>query len=249
MKNLVFKCIAAAIILSFCTTDVMAQGFLKKLKKSVENVSSAVGLDSQKEASAEDLAADSISAEKLLNDVPAFTVNPVVEISSETGDTLRNEDGTVKMRYLVIDKNNHVCDADVAKRMVNARLNSYATILAKVGGGALLGGATAFLTGNKKDALKGAAIGAAAGLALSANNIKKIKELNKTLKAYKKTIEVYQDTFTEEGTPKDANINLADVEGIDFTQGEVLSKTSAEIKDELDKSTKLEDIDMDALEA
>ncbi|WP_455667382.1 hypothetical protein [Phocaeicola sp.] len=249
MKNLVFKCIAVAMVLSFCTTGVMAQGFLKKLKKSVENVSSTVGLGSKDDTSSENAAADSISAEKLLNDVPAFTVHPVVEISSENGDTLRNEDGTVKMRYLVIDKDNKACDADVAKRMVNARLKSYGTILAKVGGGAVLGSATALLTGNKKDALKGAAIGAAAGLALSANNIKKIKELNKTLKEYKKTIEVYQDTFTVEGTPKDANVDLADVNGIDFTEHEVLSKTSAEIKDEIDKSTKLEDIDIDEVAA
>lgn len=249
MKSLVFKCIAVAMILSLCTTDVMAQGFLKKLKKSVENVSSAVGVGSKDETPSEDAAADSISTEKLLNDVPSFTVHPVVEISSETGDTLKNEDGTIKMRYLVIDKDNKVCDADVAKRMVDSRLKSYATILAKVGGGALLGGATALLAGKKKDALKGAAIGAAAGLALSANNIKKIKSLNKNLKAYKKTIEVYQETFTEEGTPKDASINLADVDGENFTANEVLSKTSAEIKDEIDKSTKLEEIDLDELAA
>ena len=102
---------------------------------------------------------------------------------------------------------------------------------------------------DKKAAIAGAATGAAAGLLASADDIKQIKKLNKSLKAYKKQLEAYQKTFTEEGTPIDASINLADVDGIDFTEAEELTKSAADVKAELAESSaaseSLDDVDFD----
>jgi len=86
-------------------------------------------------------------------------------------------------------------------------------------------------------------------LLASADDIKQIKKLNKSLKAYKKQLEAYQKTFTEEGTPIDASINLADVDGIDFTEAEELTKSAADVKAELAESSaaseSLDDVDFD----
>ena len=121
--------------------------------------------------------------------------------------------------------------------------------MAKVGTSAAMGALGGLMQKDKKAAIAGAATGAAVGLLASADEMKQIKELNKSLKAYKKQLEVYQKTFTEEGTPIDASINLADVEGIDFTEAEEVTKSTADVKAELAESIaaseSLEDIDFD----
>ena len=244
MKSLILKGILLVAVLSFNAEGVMAQSFLKKLKKGVESVTSTKVSETQSEQPT-----DSVDVKELLANPPAYSIKKVI-LTDENGEKIMNEDGTVKYHYLVIDDNTgKVCTAEHSKKIVNARLKSFGTILAKVGGGAAVGALGGLLKKDKKAALKGAAIGAAAGLFASTDDMKKIKALNKSLKEYKKQLEVYQKTFTEEGTPIDASINLADVEGFDFTEAEELTKSASDVKAELAESNaaseSLDDVDFD----
>jgi len=244
MKSLILKGIVLMTILSFNTEGVMAQGFLKKLKKGVESVTSTnTSEDQSKQPS------DSVDVKDLLANPPAYSIKKVV-LTDENGEKITNEDGTIKYHYLVIDDNTgKVCTAEHSKKIVNAKLKAYGTILAKVGSSAVIGALGGLMQKDKKAAIAGAATGAAAGLLASADDIKQIKKLNKSLKAYKKQLEAYQKTFTEEGTPIDASINLADVDGIDFTEAEELTKSAADVKAELAESSaaseSLDDVDFD----
>lgn len=246
MKSLILRGMLLVAALSFNAEGVVAQGFLKKLKKGVESVTSTNTSETQ---SGQEQPTDSVDVKELLANPPAYSIKKVV-LTDENGEKITNEDGTVKYHYLVIDDNTgKVCTAEHSKKIVNARLKSFGTILAKVGGSAAVGALGGLLKKDKKAALKGAAIGAAAGLLASTDDIKKIKALNKSLKEYKKQLEVYQKTFTEEGTPIDASINLADVEGIDFTDTEEMTKSLAEFKAEVAESKaeseSLDDVDFD----
>ena len=46
-------------------------------------------------------------------------------------------------------------------------------------------------------------------------------------------LEAYQKTFTTEGTPIDANVDLSNVDGFDFTEGESVSQSAESLKAEL----------------
>lgn len=263
MKKLTLKCLAIAVLLALGTTDIQAQGWLKKISKGIDNATKAVEKGTKEldkvtatlteatatESSAHAAAADTaqINREQLLENVPHYTVKKVIE-TAEGGDTLRNDDGTVRYHYLVLDQDNKVCDVNTAKKMVNSRLKAYGNIIAKVGGGAALGVVAGLLSKDKKAALTGGLTGALAGLSLSAGDMDKIKTLNKSLKEYRATLDAYQKTFTEEGLPIDANVNLADVDGIDFTKSDELTKEAAEVAAELAASKtegeSLEDIEI-----
>lgn len=263
MKKHVFKCLAIAAAMTFAASDVQAQGFFKKLEKGLNKATKAIdngtkeldkvttNLTGNANATQDNNQTSSdtakISKEDLIDNAPHYTVKKVYE-TAENGDTLRNDDGTIRAHYLVFDKDNKACDANTARKMINSRLKAYGNILAKVGGGAAIGVAAGLLSKDKKSALTGGLTGALAGLALSAGDMKKIKELNKSLKAYKTTLEAYQKTFTEEGLPIDATVDLSNVDGIDFTKADELTKEAAEVKAELAASKaageSLEDLDI-----
>lgn len=259
MKKIALKCLAVAALLAFGTADTQAQGFLKKLGKGIEKVASTGAdvlekstdvLETVNSVTATDTTSTSnqLTTNQLLENPPHYTVKKVIE-TTEGGDTLRNDDGTVRYHYLVFDKDDKACDVDAAQKMVNSRLKAYGAILAKVGGGAAVGALGGLMKKDKKQALTGAAVGGLAGLAMSGPEIAKIKELNKSLKEYKKTLAVYKNTFTEEGLPIDASIDLSNVDGIDFTKSEELTKDAAEVKAELAasklESESLDDLDID----
>lgn len=226
MKHLV-KGMILAIALSFGCSNIMAQGFLKKLSKATENIvselESATGNDEQD--------SDSIDVKALINEEISFNVKKVYELT-ENGDTIKNDDGTAKFSYHIIDNNGKVCSPKYAKEVVNRRLKEVGKVLAKVGGGAVAGaGASLLAGGNKKDALKAGGIGAAAGLIASKDEIKQIRILSKQLKEYNNRIEEYEQTFNEEGQPKDAAADLSA-----YNDCEEISKSSNDIFKELEES-------------
>lgn len=263
MKKQLFKSLALAAVLALATSNVQAQGFFKKLEKGLNKATKAIdngtkeldkvttNLAGNANAEQDNTQASSdsakISKEDLIDNAPHYTVKKVYE-TAENGDTLRNDDGTIRAHYLVFDKDDKICDANTAQKMINSRLKAYGAIIAKVGGGAALGVAAGLLSKDKKAALTGGLTGALAGLALSSGDMKKIKELNKSLKAYKATLAAYQKTFTEEGLPIDATVDLSNVDGIDFTKADELTKEAAEVKAELAASKaageSLEDLDI-----
>lgn len=239
MKHTLLKYVAITMAISFYATGVSAQGFLNKLKKATEKVESVsktvesvTGSTSTDQQSDGQQATDSISPKDFLENAPSYTVKKVIETDS-LGQTITNEDGTTKYKYLLINKDGKVCEKNAVKKHLNSALKSGAFILLKVGGGATAGALIGKKAGgSKKNAWIGAGVGAAAGLLGSAKDIKAVKKQVKLMKECKKLLKVYEKTFTEEGTPIDASIDLANVEGINFNECEEITKSAADVKNE-----------------
>jgi gas vesicle protein len=82
--------------------------------------------------------------------------------------------------------------------------------------------------GKAKGALIGGAVGAAAGLALSAKDIKAAKAQKKSLKQQEELIAKYQENFTSEGTPVNASVDVTKIDGLEITDG--VSMTAESLK-------------------
>lgn len=258
MKNLSLKGIALAIVLSLGTTNVMAQGFLNKINKGLDKVNSVLGDSDKEEGKTGDTTtgttpADTITMAGFEADFPSFTVKPTIMIDSE-GDTIRNEDGTPQLNYLIYDQNDKLCRKDTAEVMIKIRKKAALIIAAKIAGGAAGGAAvgsgigklTKGKKGAKKGAIWGSLAGAAVGTALSAGDMKKIREKNKILKNLEEELDKYGKTFTEKGIPRDKEADLSEYNGV-----EPVVKYLADMEKELDEPRtnidlkSLEDIQID----
>ena len=225
MKTVLLKSAIMTLAIGLATTSVSAQGFLKKLQKAADKVESVTKTVETVTgtASGEEQASDSISPSDFLAIAPLYQVKKVVE-TDEAGTVIANEDGTPIYKYLLIDKDGKVCDRKTANKHLNSALKSGSFILLKVGGGAAGGALIGKKAGGgKKGAWIGAGVGAAAGLLASSGDIKKVKEQMKLMKACKKVLKEYENTFTEEGTPIDASIDLTNVNGINFAECEEIT--------------------------
>ncbi len=263
MKSSIVKSMMLIVALMFCTENSNAQ-LLKKigsgLKKAATEVANAAvsgATESETtesettETTTEESTVNADSLKSVLLSTMTFEVKKVIE-TDDNGKTLLNEDGTERVRYLLIDQDGKVCDATTAKKLVHQRLGQYGKILGNLGKGALTGGAATLLGGGSlKDVAVGAAAGAVAGIALSTEEMSNIKKLNKSIKNYKKTIEAYQKTFTDEGVPVDASIDLSNIDGVNFSKVETTTMPSSQIEKELAESKvsgeSLDDIDFDKL--
>lgn len=253
MKLSLVKSLIFIAFLAFGAPDASAQGFLKKLEKAtkkldkatqkLDKVAGAVTGTTGTSTTGTASATDSISPKDMVANAPLFTTKRVITLD-EKGDTVKNEDGTVKYQYLLFDKNGKLCDRNTARKELNAALKSFGIVLAKVGGGAGLGALA-------KGGWKSIAAGAAGGALASAGDIMAMTKHFKRMKACRKELKAYEKTFTEEGTPIDASIDLSDVDGINFEKCEETSMAAAEVKQELMNSKEagesLEDIDFDNL--
>ena len=192
-----------------------------------------------------ELMAENKSDEKV-DSIPQFSIKKLT-ILNEQGDTMRYEDGSVKYYYIVTDKDGKACDPETAKKLTNAALKAGLTILLKVGGSAAAGGGLGKALGGKKGGWIGSAVGAAAGLALSAGDIKKVKENTSLLEKYKAALKQYQETFTEEGLPKDASADLSA-----YNDCEELTASAQEIREQIaaskEQGATLEDISEEELQ-
>lgn len=246
MKRGYLKIVVMTLLMCMFATTGYAQ-FWKKLETAVAKVEDASKKVDEVTKQIDDVtkqlpsgegetgeqAKDSVSTEDFLKNVPYYTVKKVIEVDAE-GNPVKNEDGTVRYTFQLIDKDGNVGDRTTAKKHLNSALKSGAIILAKVGGGAAAGALLGKKLGkSKKNAWIGAGIGATVGLVGSMGDIKKVKEQVKLLKECKKVLSVYEKTFTEEGTPIDATVDLTDVDGFNFMACEEISKTSEDIKKEL----------------
>lgn len=246
MKSAYLRVAVMTLLMAMCVTTGYAQ-FWKKLESAVSKVEDASKkvdevtrqIDSvtkqlpSGEGENGEQPTDSVSAEDFLKNAPYYTVKKVIETDAD-GNPVKNEDGTVKYTFQLIDKDGNVGDRTTAKKHLNSALKSGALILAKVGGGAAAGALIGKkVGGSKKNAWIGAGIGAAVGLIGSAGDIKKVKEQVKLLKECKRTLSLYEKTFTEEGTPIDATVDLTDVDGFNFMACEEVSKTAEQVKQEM----------------
>lgn len=209
MKNLILKSVCALALVAFCATSASAQGFLNKLKKAAETVQSVTGGGEESASTSDSNTVDSISTKELIATMPVYSVVEVVEIDAK-GDTIRNEDQTVRKTYRLVDQNGTVCDPNTARKHLKAAMKSGAAVLAKVGVGAATGVLTAKSSGgSKKKAWLGAGIGTAMGLLSASSDIKELKDQLKLRKQCLRVIAQYQKDFTEEGVPVDANADLS----------------------------------------
>lgn len=247
MKRFILKSACALALMAFCVTGASAQGFLKKLKKAADTVVGTTDAQAEADTDAATVPEDTISTKDFLANLPSYRVVQMVE-TDEDGDTIRNEDQTVRYTYRVYDQNDKVCDPNTAKKHLAAALKSGGAILLKMGVGAAAGALTAKASGgSKKKAWLGAGIGAATGLLASSGDIKEIKKQMKLRREYLNLISDYQKTFTDEGLPVDANADLSGYEDC-----ETVSKPAAVVAQELlasqEEGGSLEDISDEELE-
>ena len=215
MKRMILKSVCALALVAFCATGASAQGFLKKLKKAAETVTSVTGTGEQAADTTAASAADSISPKELAATMPMYRV---VEV-----------DQTVQKYYLLLDQNDKVCDASTARKHLKSAMKSGAAILAKVGVGAAAGALAAKGSGgSKKKAWLSAGIGAAMGLAAASGDIKELKQQLKLRKECLRVIAQYQKDFTDEGLPVDAAADLSA-----YQDCETMTLPAAQVQQEL----------------
>ena len=229
MKNLFVKSLAVVAFMFMASSQVSAQGFLKKLTKSAEKVVSTTPTDS---ASTDTAAAKPLKWDK----IPVYHAEKRAVTSSD-GTPLMNEDGTPMVRVLLVDQFNNVRSPEAVKEQHKKLNKAITNILLKIGGGAAVGVAGGLLAtkGKASGGIIGGAAGAAAGLALSAKDIKAAKEQKKSLKAQEELIAKYQENFTSEGTPINASVDVNKIEGLDISEG--VSMTAEALKTELQSET------------
>ena len=174
--------------------------------------------------------------------VPVFTTQ-VVLLTDDDGNPILNEDGTQQRRVFLVDQFGNRRSKESVSAQHKAITKAMARISGKVGLGAVLGGLAGYgvakLQGKSdKDALGDAAVtatvGALAGYSFTDEDRAIAKAQKSSLKEQEKMIKTYQKTFTDEGTPVDASVDLSNVNGIDFTKGEPVSLAANDVKKELE---------------
>lgn len=229
MKNLFVKVLVIMAGLFVANAQVSAQGFLKKLTKSADKTASSTPADT---ASTDTAAVKPLKWDK----IPVYHAEKRAVTGSD-GTPLMNEDGTPMVRVLLVDQFNNVRSPEAVKEQHKKLNKAIGNILLKVGGGAALGVAGGLLAskGKTSGALIGGAAGAAAGLALSAKDIKAAKAQKKSLKQQEELIAKYQENFTSEGTPINASVDVEKIEGLEISEG--VSMTAESLKTELESES------------
>lgn len=245
MKKTVKTMFAAALMMLAFTTTAQAGTSANVSSNHAEAVLAVADGGTQKLDSAK------IKAFLLNDTLSTLKVTKIIQVG-EAGDTLRNDDGTVKYYYFLTDVNGTVYDASSVEMILKVRGQLWKKFGANTGLGALTGAGLGYLKGGAKGAVAGAVGGAATGALLSMNEIKQIAKANKNLKKIRKSLEAYKETFTDEGLPKDPSADLSKVKGLeDLDKAEPLSKETAELKAELEKSvasaSSLETLDLDSI--
>lgn len=228
-----FKIAGLCLALLCCSSaDASAQGFLKKVSKGISKVTNAVekATDTVSEitdtANATETPDDANADVKSINweAIPHYSLQKVFLVDDE-GNNLLNEDGTQRYNVYLIDQNGNRRSKEAVKAQNKAIMLRCTAMLAK------LTATTA--VGAKKGGVGGGLLGGGIGLLASAGDIKMIKKQIESLKEQKKLVEFYSQNFTDEGEPKDANIDITKATGIEFNDSNTVSQTTAQIKEEL----------------
>ena len=218
MKENAFKTIFAVVLAMF-VSNVSAQGFLKKISKGLDKAESAMKKVDKVASSLLDTAAVDTTKKIQWEKIPEYHAEKVA-IKDKDGNVVKNADGTEDYRVLLIDQFGNVRSQEVADAQVKQLTSKILLIVGKVGGGAAIGG---LLGGGK-----GAAAGAVGGLLLSADDIKMALKLNKSLKKQRKLLDEYKKSFTDEGKPVSASVDMNKIAGMDIIDNS-LTKDSEEI--------------------
>lgn len=203
-------------------SQASAQGFLNKLKKATDKVTETVSSVTGSSDAAADTATVKIQWDKL----PEYKAELVYLLDSISGDTLRNEDGTAQFRVVLRDQFGNLRTPATVKAQQKIVNDAVASILIKVGSGALIGGLT--------KGGKGAAIGAGAGAVASAGDIAQATKWKKVLKQQEKLLEAYNENFTEEGKPKDASMDPTQIGDLSLNKAQAKSQSAYTVMAEME---------------
>ncbi len=223
MKKTTLFCKALMLVVLMCVgSQASAQGFLNKLKKATDKVTETVS----SVTGSSDAAADTATVKVQWDKLPEYKAELVYLLDSISGDTLRNEDGTAQFRVVLRDQFGNLRTPATVKAQQKIVNDAVASILIKVGSGALIGGLT--------KGGKGAAIGAGAGAVASAGDIAQATKWKKVLKQQEKLLEAYNENFTEEGKPKDASMDPTQIGDLSLNKAQAKSQSAYTVMAEME---------------
>ena len=174
------------------------------------------------------------------NDIPVYTAQKVM-VTDEAGNPVLNEDGTQQYRVFLVDQFGNKRSKEAVKAQ-QAKLNkAIGNILLSTGVGAGVGAAAGRTIGKELGSktagtILGALAGAVVGITSSKSDIEMAKKQRESLKQQKALLEAYAKTFSDEGKPVDAKVDLSQVEGLDLKEDNTLTMAAADIKKELESS-------------
>ena len=170
------------------------------------------------------------------NDIPVYTAQKVL-VTDEAGNPVLNEDGTQQYRVFLVDQFGNKRSKEAVKAQ-QAKLNkAIGNILLSTGVGAAAGRTIGKELGSKTaGTILGALAGAVVGITSSKSDIEMAKKQRESLKQQKALLEAYAKTFSDEGKPVDAKVDLSQVEGLDLKEDNTLTMAAADIKKELESS-------------
>lgn len=174
------------------------------------------------------------------NDIPVYTAQKVL-VTDEAGNPVLNEDGTQQYRVFLVDQFGNKRSKEAVKAQ-QAKLNkAIGNILLSTGVGAGVGAAAGRTIGKELGSktagtILGALAGAVIGVTSSKSDIEMAKKQRASLKQQKALLEAYAKTFSDEGKPVDAKVDLSQVEGLDLKEDNTLTMAAADIKKELESS-------------
>lgn len=176
----------------------------------------------------------------ILNNIPYYKAQRIY-LTDNNGKKILNNDGTPQMRVLLVDQFGRYRSGESVKAQHTAIRKAIGQVLVNIAGGTVIGinemKAAAKNHGQEAsttDLIIGGFIGGIMGGSLSNDQIAIINRHKESLDEQEKLIEAYSKTFTVEGTPVKADINLSNVDGIDFTKGEPVSMTAEQVKKEIE---------------
>ena len=205
-------------LVGYCDST-SAQGFLKGLMKKKET----------KTETTEQISSDTTQVKSKINakDIPAYKAQKVY-VTDESGLRVKNEDGTDKYIVELIRTSDGTRVSPEAAQEQSRQINK--AILAIAGKAAVTTGIGALQGGGK-----GALIGLATGLGLSVDDIILIVKLKKDINKQKKALEVYRQSFDEEGNPTTAEIDSKTLKTLGISEENAVEKSTAQIQEELSK--------------
>lgn len=217
------KIVVLALMMFAFNQSINAQ-FFKKLGKAVDKATTAV----DKTTTA--LAADANSESEKLNweKIPVYTAQKVTVVDAD-GNPVLLEDGTPDIRVFLVDQFGNKRDSTVIKAQFNEINRRLVAILAKVGGGAAVGGLA--------KGFKGALAGATTGALTASSDIEMALKQKKSLVQQNKLLDVYTKNFTVEGKPINAKVDPAKLKGLELDEEKTSSVTKEKLKEELDKES------------
>lgn len=156
----------------------------------------------------------------ILNNIPYYKAQRIY-LTDNNGKKILNNDGTPQMRVLLVDQFGNYRSKESVKAQHAAINKSLAQLIINIID------EVKSTSGSIWEKLF-------RGYGKSDKQIKIINGHQASLKEQNKLIEAYGKSFTAEGTPVKADINLSNVDGIDFTKGEPVSMTAEQVKKEIE---------------